>query len=119
MPGMAMGRLAPVSVDSIPESIADAALHDFKQVAAAALPQRGLHPKLLDTQGTLGQMSLHLTTALLGELVVGVGTEERDRVLVTHARLTCSCGIVVAADGARSDRLSFIRISAASSLRPR
>ncbi len=39
MPGMAMGRLAPVSVDSIPESIADAALHDFKQVAAAALPQ--------------------------------------------------------------------------------
>lgn len=39
MGGMSMGRLAPVSVDSVPESIADAALHDFKRVADAALPQ--------------------------------------------------------------------------------
>ena len=39
MGGMSMGRLAPVSVDSVPESIADAALHDFKRVAGAELPQ--------------------------------------------------------------------------------
>ena len=39
MGGMSMGRLAAVSVDSVPESIADAALHDFKRVADAALPQ--------------------------------------------------------------------------------
>jgi anti-sigma factor RsiW len=39
MAGMSMGRLTPVSVDSVPESIADAALHDFKRVADAALPQ--------------------------------------------------------------------------------
>jgi anti-sigma factor RsiW len=39
MPGMSMGRLAPVTVDSVPESIADAALHDFKRVTNAALPQ--------------------------------------------------------------------------------
>jgi anti-sigma factor RsiW len=36
---MSMGSLAPLSVDSIPESIADAALHDFKRVAGSALPQ--------------------------------------------------------------------------------
>ena len=39
MSGMSMGNLAPVSVDSIPESIADAALHDFKRVANATLPE--------------------------------------------------------------------------------
>jgi len=39
MGGMSMGPLTPVAVDSIPESIADAALHDFKQVASEALPQ--------------------------------------------------------------------------------
>jgi anti-sigma factor RsiW len=39
MGAMSMGSLAPVSVDSIPESIADAALHDFKRVAGSALPQ--------------------------------------------------------------------------------
>jgi anti-sigma factor RsiW len=39
MGGMSMGPLVPVSVDSVPEPIADAALHDFKRVARAALPQ--------------------------------------------------------------------------------
>jgi len=39
MAGMSMGPLTPVAVDSIPESIADAALHDFKRVASEALPQ--------------------------------------------------------------------------------
>ena len=39
MGGMSMGPLTPVAVDSIPESIADAALHDFKRVASEALPQ--------------------------------------------------------------------------------
>jgi hypothetical protein len=37
--GMSMGPLAPVTVDSTPEPIADAALHDFRRVAQAALPQ--------------------------------------------------------------------------------
>jgi anti-sigma factor RsiW len=37
--GMSMGPLTPVAVDSVPESIADAALHDFRRVAQAALPQ--------------------------------------------------------------------------------
>lgn len=37
--GMAMGPLASVSVDSVPEPIADAALHDFRRVSLAALPQ--------------------------------------------------------------------------------
>jgi anti-sigma factor RsiW len=37
--GMSMGRLAPVAIDSVPEPIADAALHDFRRVAQAALPQ--------------------------------------------------------------------------------
>jgi anti-sigma factor RsiW len=37
--GMSMGPLAPVAVDSVPEPIADAALHDFRRVAQAALPQ--------------------------------------------------------------------------------
>jgi anti-sigma factor RsiW len=36
---MAMGPLTAVSVDSVPEPIADAALHDFRRVAQAALPQ--------------------------------------------------------------------------------
>lgn len=39
MGGMSMGSLVPVSVDSVPESIADAALHDFKRVARAELPR--------------------------------------------------------------------------------
>jgi anti-sigma factor RsiW len=39
MAGMSMGPLTPVAVDSIPESIADAALHDFTRVASEALPQ--------------------------------------------------------------------------------
>ena len=39
MAGTSMGRLDSVSVDSVPESIADAALHDFKRVAGAALPE--------------------------------------------------------------------------------
>jgi hypothetical protein len=39
MPGMSMGPLVPVSVDSVPEPIADAALHDFRRVARAALPR--------------------------------------------------------------------------------
>jgi anti-sigma factor RsiW len=39
MGGMSMGPLTPVAVDSIPESIADAALHDFQRVASEALPQ--------------------------------------------------------------------------------
>jgi anti-sigma factor RsiW len=39
MPGMSMGPLVPVSVDSVPEPIADAALHDFRRVTRAALPQ--------------------------------------------------------------------------------
>jgi anti-sigma factor RsiW len=37
--GMSMGPLTPVAVDSVPEPIADAALHDFRRVALAALPQ--------------------------------------------------------------------------------
>ena len=37
--GMSMGPLAPVAVDSVPEPIADATLHDFRRVAQAALPQ--------------------------------------------------------------------------------
>ena len=37
--GMSMGPLIPVSVDSIPEPIAYAALQDFRLVAQAALPQ--------------------------------------------------------------------------------
>jgi hypothetical protein len=37
--GMSMGSLKAVSVDSVPEPIADAALHDFRRVALAALPQ--------------------------------------------------------------------------------
>jgi anti-sigma factor RsiW len=37
--GMSMGPSAPVTVDSVPEPIADAALHDFRRVAQAALPQ--------------------------------------------------------------------------------
>ena len=36
-PEVSMGPM--VSVDHVPESIADAALHDFRRVAAAALPQ--------------------------------------------------------------------------------
>jgi anti-sigma factor RsiW len=39
MGGMSMGPLAPVSVDSVPERIARAALRDFQQVTRAALPQ--------------------------------------------------------------------------------
>ena len=39
MGGMSMGSLAPVSVDSVPERIADAALQDFKRVASSSLPQ--------------------------------------------------------------------------------
>ena len=39
MGGMNMGPLVPVSIDSVPEPIADAALHDFRRVAKAALPQ--------------------------------------------------------------------------------
>jgi anti-sigma factor RsiW len=39
MGGMSMGSLVPVSVDSVPESIADAALHDFKRIARAELPR--------------------------------------------------------------------------------
>jgi len=39
MAGMSMGPLVPVAVDSVPEPIADAALHDFRRVAQAALPQ--------------------------------------------------------------------------------
>jgi anti-sigma factor RsiW len=39
MGGMSMGPPVPVSIDSVPEPIADAALHDFKRVAQAALPQ--------------------------------------------------------------------------------
>src|ERR1700694_269688 len=37
--GMSMGPLVPVTVDSVPEPIADAALHDFRRVAQASLPQ--------------------------------------------------------------------------------
>lgn len=37
--GMSMGPLVPVAVDSVPEPIADAALHDFRRVAQAALPE--------------------------------------------------------------------------------
>jgi anti-sigma factor RsiW len=37
--GMPMGSLAPVVIDSVPEPIADAALHDFRRVAQAALPR--------------------------------------------------------------------------------
>jgi anti-sigma factor RsiW len=37
--GMSMGPLVPVSVDSVPEPVADAALHDFLRVTQAALPQ--------------------------------------------------------------------------------
>ncbi|MFL5495269.1 MAG: anti-sigma factor family protein [Gemmatimonadales bacterium] len=37
--GMSMGPLTPVAVDSVPEPIADAALHDFRRVALAALPR--------------------------------------------------------------------------------
>jgi anti-sigma factor RsiW len=37
--GMSMGTLAAVRVDSVPEPIADAALHDFRRVAEAALPK--------------------------------------------------------------------------------
>ncbi len=37
--GMSMGPPVPVTVDSVPEPIADAALHDFRRVAQAALPQ--------------------------------------------------------------------------------
>ena len=37
--GMSMGPLVPVAVDSVPEPIADAALHDFRRVAQAALPK--------------------------------------------------------------------------------
>jgi anti-sigma factor RsiW len=37
--GMSMGPSAPVTVDSVPEPIADAALHDFRRVAQAALPR--------------------------------------------------------------------------------
>lgn len=39
MGGMSMGRVIPVAVDSVPEPIADAALHDFRRVAKSALPQ--------------------------------------------------------------------------------
>jgi anti-sigma factor RsiW len=39
MGGMSMGPPIPVTVDSVPEPIADAALRDFQQVARAALPQ--------------------------------------------------------------------------------
>jgi anti-sigma factor RsiW len=39
MGGMSMGALVPVSVDSVPEPIADAALRDFQRVALSALPQ--------------------------------------------------------------------------------
>jgi anti-sigma factor RsiW len=39
MGGMTMGPLVPVSVDSVPEPIADAALRDFQRVAGAELPQ--------------------------------------------------------------------------------
>ena len=73
-----------------------------------------------------GEKEVFLNTPTWGDLspltvlrIVGVGGEECHRVLVAHARLTCSCGGDAAGDGARSDRLSFIRISAASSLRPR
>jgi anti-sigma factor RsiW len=37
--GMSMGPLVPVSVDSVPEPVAEAALHDFLRVTQAALPQ--------------------------------------------------------------------------------
>jgi anti-sigma factor RsiW len=37
--GMSMGATAALAVDSVPEPIADAALHDFRRVAQAALPQ--------------------------------------------------------------------------------
>jgi anti-sigma factor RsiW len=37
--GMPMGSLTPVLVDSVPEPIADAALHDFRRVAQSALPR--------------------------------------------------------------------------------
>jgi anti-sigma factor RsiW len=39
MGGMTMGPLVPVSVDSVPEPIAHAALRDFQRVTRAALPQ--------------------------------------------------------------------------------
>lgn len=38
-PGMSMGPLVPVVVDSVPEPIADAALRDFRRVTQAPLPQ--------------------------------------------------------------------------------
>lgn len=37
--GMSMGPTIPVTIDSVPEPIADAALHDFRRVAQAALPR--------------------------------------------------------------------------------
>ena len=37
--GMSMGPLVPVTIDSVPEPIADAALHDFRRVALASLPE--------------------------------------------------------------------------------
>ncbi len=37
--GMSMGPLTPVSMDSVPEPIATAALRDFRRLTASALPQ--------------------------------------------------------------------------------
>jgi hypothetical protein len=37
--GSSMGPMVPVTVDSVPEPVADAALQDFRRVAQAAPPQ--------------------------------------------------------------------------------
>lgn len=92
MAGMTMGPPIPVVVDSVPESIADAALRDFRRVAAADLPN-GPHLAAVEKEMPFSIPALrsaHMrligtwTTEINGEPAAALAYRCHDRLVVQY-----------------------------------
>jgi anti-sigma factor RsiW len=92
MAGMTMGPPIPVLVDSVPEPIADAALKDFRRVAAADLPE-GPHLARVEADVPFSVPALrsaHMrligswTTEIAGERAAALAYRCHDRLVVQY-----------------------------------
>jgi anti-sigma factor RsiW len=92
MAGMTMGPPIPVVLDSVPEPIADAALRDFRRVAAADLPS-GPHLSAVEKQVPFSVPALrsaHMrligswTTEIAGEPAAALAYRCHDRLVVQY-----------------------------------
>lgn len=119
--GMAMGAMAPVAIDSIPEPIATAALRDFRRLTASTLPP-GPPLAAVRTELPFSVPALHSahmrligswTTAMNGEPAAVLAYRCHDRLVVQYVvaepvffrpprvrRAIARSGLYAAADGA-------------------